>query len=287
LPVRRNPIGPAQTHPRRRIAGALWLPVRVGYGESVTTVVTTSGGSDRGNHLSCGLGFLCGRRGNAHLGLVHTQSVKEARIASQAALSEASATAQLAREARRDRDLAWQPLLAVEEITQRVQPEAWHLDLTITNVGNAPVVSCLCFAYESSKWGFVRGFSLSPGAQRKVTVDGTREHDGVSFPDGILDPGPDSQKSGPTPGGQRIVVLVCSDVLERRWRFLPGYAPESIPIGERTGRRGPLGRPGLNRCLTGWRRRRWSLTWAHRDPICRRSGGPTATHPASQVRWAT
>jgi hypothetical protein len=143
---------------------------------------------------------------------------------------QANAMAQLAEEARRDRELAWQPLLALEHLggeTQTGTARRTSFHVRVTNVGNGPALSCSIYANYEGHWGSWNRFPLKPGEQRDRAI---HLDSAIAFPAELLAAKPGTQR----PPAIRMTqlppefVAVCTDALGRRWRFFPGLPGETV-----------------------------------------------------------
>jgi hypothetical protein len=133
---------------------------------------------------------------------------------------EAEATHRLADEARTDRYLAWAPVLASEFLGHSTIGER----VRVKNIGSGPALNCVFFSEQAGRLGVSAKFSLSSGEKREIECDRTLAIESIDYPAGIGTP-----LGGPLPKATEVVrVLICSDVLGRRWRFLEGWPPESV-----------------------------------------------------------
>ena len=77
------------------------------------------------------------------------KAVDAANKTAQAAGREADATLRLADEASRDRELAWAPVLTIENTgSSSFGDGGWGEDAIVSNVGTGPALKCYYYAYE-------------------------------------------------------------------------------------------------------------------------------------------
>lgn len=132
---------------------------------------------------------------------------------------EASATKQLAYEAATDRELAWRPIL---QVTSREGATSggtgWTEPATVHNIGLGPALDCACLLGYQGVTVSSGSFALAAGGEHDVTLRST----GVNREDadGVMTATP----GGAWRGDGRRWVVVCTDVLNRRWRF-----PQGLP----------------------------------------------------------
>lgn len=131
----------------------------------------------------------------------------------EASLREAKATESLALEARTDRQLAWQPQLELVRFNAQPAP-ASSADWRIRNTGAGPALGVVALARRVENvgiWTMVRIGDLVPKEQKE---NGSSWKDGgpslVSPYDGV--PGMATREVV-------VIVLLCRDVLGRRYRF--------------------------------------------------------------------
>ena len=121
------------------------------------------------------------------------KTAEEAAKTAQAAVDEAVATLDLARstrqladEQRRDRDLAWRPVIVIEDTS----PNSAVKDFTIYNVGAGVALNCLFVIFlADDDWLLKKGFALRPGQELPGTVHRAALRD---VPLGLFDPSPAS-----------------------------------------------------------------------------------------------
>lgn len=139
------------------------------------------------------------------------EMAKEAEGQVAAALREAKATETLAVEARTDRQLAWRPQLELTHYDHT--QDNFQFDLRNTGPGPALQVSCMAREIENvSRWCILHTNDLRPGDSTRVgapvwTAGGSVDSPFRDVP-GLMDGVEDVQ-----------VVLMCADVLGRRFRF--------------------------------------------------------------------
>jgi hypothetical protein len=74
-------------------------------------------------------------------------------------------TKQLAEEAGSDRDLAWRPILALEQrggVTRSGNPQQTLVSVRVTNLGSGPALLCSIYVSHEGCWGCWNGFPLKP-----------------------------------------------------------------------------------------------------------------------------
>jgi hypothetical protein len=128
----------------------------------------------------------------------------------EASSREALATESLASEARTDRQLAWRPQL--ELVGYQHVGETFVFDVRNTGAGPALQVACLSREIENiGRWCLLRLGDLRPGEQKRQGV-AVRVGSSLTSPfEGI---------PGMVDGVEVVeVVIVCGDVLDRRFRF--------------------------------------------------------------------
>jgi len=140
--------------------------------------------------------------------------------------AQATATKELAEEARTDRELAWQPYLTMTVIGGSTTGDDWIDRVQIENVGAGAALECGYFVYRNNRWGFRFEFSFRGGAGfDSGNVPGQQISSTHPFPVGMFDaPGgtPDLSPS------DTVRVVVCKDVLGKRWRFFENHVPEWV-----------------------------------------------------------
>jgi hypothetical protein len=138
---------------------------------------------------------------------------------------QATAMAELAEEARRDRELAWQPLLTLENLGFSGNANARRITVRVTNVGSGPALNSSIFVSDGGQWGQSPRFVFRSGDEdsRSMNMDSLDR----------------SEVFEPTPGFRRVpsvrqgqlppeLVALCTDALGRRWRFSPGWPNETV-----------------------------------------------------------
>jgi hypothetical protein len=140
-------------------------------------------------------------------------------------LREAQATEALAIEARTDRQLAWLPQLELVRYTH--PPNSFGFE--VRNTGPGPALRVVCMAREMEnigKWAIVHMGDFRPGE--------LKEEDGRLWTGVGAVISPFEGIPGLTSADVVTIVLLCSDVLGRRFRF--GYAkgvhlpPDNITV---------------------------------------------------------
>jgi hypothetical protein len=152
----------------------------------------------------------------------------EAKAQAGAAAREAKATENLAIEARTDRQLAWRPHLELVGYDHHTDVEDNSFYFTVRNLGPGPALQVDCLAREIenvARWGIARIGDLRSG-------DSGAAHGQIWSKGGSLNT-PFEGIPGESPGGIVAVVLMCSDVLGRRFRF--GYTrPIKLPPSDQS-----------------------------------------------------
>ena len=168
--------------------------------------------------------------GTLALAWITRRAVVEARRASDAAREEGQATLGLATETHRDRELAWRPVLTWEvtdpEGASGGEPAGERTTVVVVkNVGNGPAIGCEYVARDHGRCTYRRGFALSAGEVVELSI-GASEPPWEQEPQGLFDPATSTRLTGQRP--RRMQVLMCSDILGRRWRFFEDFPPESV-----------------------------------------------------------
>ncbi len=154
------------------------------------------------------------------------RAVAEARQASDAARAEAQATLTIATEAHRDRELVWRPVLTWELTDVKAAGSgAWAETVAIKNVGNGPAIACEYVSLDNDRWAYRRGFAIRAGEIVELPIEAS-ERPWAKVPQGLFDPATGARRTGHRPS--RMRVLICSDILGRRWRFFEDFPPESV-----------------------------------------------------------
>lgn len=161
--------------------------------------------------------------GTLSLAAVTVKLANNARSQVDASFKEATATEALAQEAKTDRQLAWRPQL---ELLRHGQDEYgdWHIE--VANSGAGPAIDVVVVARlidPIHTWTLVRLGDLRPGVARKKEQPSWPYGNSIAS---IFDGYPDLD-------GRRtvVVVMICRDILERRFRFAVA-APISAYPGE-------------------------------------------------------
>jgi hypothetical protein len=173
-------------------------------------------------------------------------------------LREAIATENLAAEARTDRQLAWRPQL--ELMDYHHEPQAAELTMQgygtpdfsfhVRSTGAGPALQVVAITREVEnigRWCIVGIGDLRPGDKR--------EADGELWPSGGSVSSPFEGFPGATEADIVTVVLLCGDVLGRRWRF--GWArgvgtPPTVPTRKYVGSNASVIDENVHRFHTGW-----------------------------------
>jgi len=139
-------------------------------------------------------------------------------------------TKQLAEEARSDRDLAWRPILALEQrggVTRSGNPQQTLVSVRVTNLGSGPALSCSIYVSYEGCWGCWNGFPLKPQEHRDM---GIHVDANIVFPSEVFTLKAGTQRT-PTTRMMQLppeLAAVCTDALGRRWRFLPGLPNQKV-----------------------------------------------------------
>ncbi len=164
--------------------------------------------------------------GTLVLAWITRRAVVEARRASEAARDEGQATLAIATEAHRDRELTWRPVLTWEVTDQTAAGSAtWAETVVIKNVGHGPAIACEYVSVDDDRWAYRRGFALRAGEVVNLSAEAL-EPPWAEEPQGLFDPAAGARRTGHRPN--RMRVLMCSDILGRRWRFFEDFPPESV-----------------------------------------------------------
>lgn len=164
--------------------------------------------------------------GTLVLAWITRRAVVEARRASEAARSEGQAALNIAREAHRDRELVWRPVLTWEVTNVTAAGSAaWAETVVVKNVGSGPAIACEYISCNDDRWAYRRGFALRAGEIVELSIEAS-EPPWETAPKGLFDPVSGARRTGHRPN--RMRVLICSDILGRRWRFFEDFPPESV-----------------------------------------------------------
>lgn len=144
--------------------------------------------------------------------------------------SEATATKELADEARTDRDLTWAPMLVIEDRGLSVGGGQWTDRVSIKNVGG-PARDCWFISHRRANpadlwWATTERFGLARGEQRELSsLPGTANND---LDPKLFDPIP-ADLSPET----QLRAVFCIDTLGRHWRFMQlGREPQCARPGD-------------------------------------------------------
>lgn len=135
----------------------------------------------------------------------------------------AEETQKLGQHAQLDREMRYRPYV-VPTLQQYKAEGARHLYvIELHNAGEGPALDCsVAFLGDRGGVGEVRSLVLDPHEQWRSPTDLTTQ-EGVGRPDGLFSPPAGKSQ----PGGAKSLVVVCTDVLGIRWRFLDGLPAES------------------------------------------------------------
>jgi hypothetical protein len=135
----------------------------------------------------------------------------------------ADETQKLGQHAQLDREMRYRPYVVANlenfmGMTGQVTRPMWAA--VLHNAGEGPALDCsVAFVGDRGEFGSVRGFALDPHEHWRspdlLTVE-------VTHPEGIFSPPPGTSE----PALAKPLVVVCTDVLGIRWRFLDGLPPE-------------------------------------------------------------
>ena len=143
-----------------------------------------------------------------------------------AAQREARATERLAIEARTDRQLAWSPRLELVRYDHHVDVVDNVFYFTVRNLGPGPALQVDCLAREIEnvgRWTIARVGDLRSGESGEARGELWTKGGGLNSPFEDI--------PGESPGGVVTVVLLCADVLGRRFRF--AYTrPAGLPAAD-------------------------------------------------------
>ena len=92
-------------------------------------------------------------------------------------------------------------------------------------------LNCLFIvAFKDDQWAIKSGFSLIPGEASRTKVWATRGTP-RGYPVDLFNPTGGAKRTTPAPEDDHaLTVALCSDALERRWRFLPDYPPDVVVV---------------------------------------------------------
>lgn len=175
------------------------------------------------------LASFCVAGGTLALAWITRRAVVEARRASDAAREEGRATLAIASDTHRDRELAWRPVLTWERPgmtpASTARPAATETLVVIKNVGSGPAIACEYVSRDHGRHAYRRGFSLRAGEVVELSL-GASEPPWQHEPPGLFDPTTRARPTARAP--KRMQVLMCSDILGRRWRFFEDLPPEEV-----------------------------------------------------------
>jgi len=153
--------------------------------------------------------------------------------AAQASRDEANATIQLAKEARKDRELTWRPHLgfAVTIPNPAGPPDPPHrlAQISLSNVGNGPALSTTIWIYHyDTDWqGWGKQEDLLVASKQTLAPMGVPLKfpgpEPAGFPEGMFDP-PENRPHH----SKWVFVATCTDVLANLWRFVDGHPAEIV-----------------------------------------------------------
>lgn len=107
--------------------------------------------------------------------------------------------------------------------------ETWTETLVVKNVGSGPAIGCEYVSLDDNRWAYRRGFALRAGEILELSI-GSSEPPWEHVPRGFFYPMTGARRTGYRPS--RMRVLICSDILGRRWRFFEDFPPESVDADE-------------------------------------------------------
>ena len=139
---------------------------------------------------------------------------KQTARAADAGAREAKATEALAAEARRDRELTWQPLLTVDMPTEgwSSQSSPYIERLIVMNVGRGPAVECIYASRHDAEWCLLTVEGIREGGDSGTRVAGNQTR---MIPWELFEP-----PEHATDRTSRLMrVLMCSDQFGNRYRF--------------------------------------------------------------------
>jgi hypothetical protein len=160
-------------------------------------------------------------------------SASASRKAADAATKEASATSDLAQQAREDRELAWRAILNIRHLCSTVTLDKGCADLIIVNHGNGPAFECTIQGYFSAQglWGVKKNLIIAAheSSDLKLELDRTREGDDA-FPDEAFTfPGQeDVERVG------NVFVATYKDALGNLYRVAEGGSPKRLSVEDRS-----------------------------------------------------
>ena len=161
-------------------------------------------------------------------------SASASRKAADAATKEASATSDLAQQAREDRELVWGAILNIQVTCVGNSGKGWA-ELVITNYGNGPALECTlwgCFS-DQGLWGTKKNLVIAArdNSSQKLELDRTKEG-GDHFPDEVFafHAGKGIDRVG------NIFVATYKDALGNYYRVAEGELPEKASTKDRPSR---------------------------------------------------
>ncbi len=146
--------------------------------------------------------------------------------AARSGATEARATLGLAEETRTDRQLAWRPILDVEARQWITDSGRTTLVVHVTNVGTGPALNCRCYVRRDAQYGQGPRFFLKAGETKSGDLGPLTD---LNVWQPLFEPEIPTVRMDQLPP---VLVAVCSDALDRYWRFRPGRPPESVAAGE-------------------------------------------------------
>ncbi len=133
----------------------------------------------------------------------------------------ADETHRLGQHAELDREMRYRPYI-VGTLSRNGNEEKYTYVIGLRNAGDGPALDCsVAFVGYRGEFGEHRGFVLDSHQPLWSSPGITAQP--VTHPEGLFSPPPGKSQ----PALAKPLVVVCTDVLGIRWRFLDGLQPES------------------------------------------------------------
>lgn len=162
--------------------------------------------------------------GTVALALVTVRMANETREVAEATRIESAATVSLAEEARNDRELAWRPQMSLVGLDADSFGQKDRMRVQVKNAGGGPAIKCRVAIRRHPSWWLIPLGDLQ--------VNSPAEADGFPLPGARPDTVFEYVFQGA--GGLSVtltpeLVILCSDVLGRQFRFPVEHPFEDMP----------------------------------------------------------
>lgn len=145
-------------------------------------------------------------------GVTTYMAIKTRQVAA-ATKDESAATVSLAQEAQRDRELAWRPQLSLVAFKAATYDKGERIQVEVKNAGGGPAIDCKVVVRRQEHWWLIR--------LGDIQVNSSGASDGGEQPTACPDEVFHYVSHGliVVAAKQRDMMILCSDVLGRRFRF--------------------------------------------------------------------